>query len=41
MSSCGGEWIKVIGPLALEIHANHYDELIGDLLTVTDITCSL
>lgn len=37
MSSCGGEWIKVIGPLALAIHENHSDELIGDLPTVTDI----
>lgn len=38
MSSCGDEWIKVIGPLAIEIHANHSDALIGDLPTVTDIT---
>jgi len=37
MSSCAGEWIKVIGPLAIEIHANHSDKLIGDLPTVTDI----
>ena len=37
MSSCGGEWIKVIGQLAIEIHANHSDELIGNLPTVADI----
>jgi hypothetical protein len=37
MSSRGDEWIKVIGPLAIEIHANHSDELIGDLPNATDI----
>ena len=38
MSNCGDEWIKVIGPLAIEIHANHSDELVGDLPTGLDIT---
>ncbi|OIR14639.1 hypothetical protein GALL_44440 [mine drainage metagenome] len=38
MSSRNDEWIKVIGPLAIEIHANNSDELIGDLPAVTDIT---
>lgn len=38
MTCCSDEWIKVIGPFALEIHANHSDALIADLSTVTDIT---